>query len=81
MGPLNALISMTLGTGGLIFIMSWLTSVGDVTVFALCYGFFSGGGVYLIYREFYPSLSHPHQVLSLLSPTLVGYSQDISEIG
>ena len=80
MGVLNTIILMILGTGVLIFTMCTLTTVGDVTVFALSYGFFSGGGVYLIYRKFHQSLSHPHQVLSLLSPTLVGYSEDISEV-
>ena len=51
MGPLNALTLTSLGTGVLIFTMFSLKTVGGVTAFALFYGFFSGAGVYLIYRE------------------------------
>ena len=82
LGPLNALILTSMGTGGLIFTMFALTNVGGVTAFAIFYGFFSGAGPLSLKNIFHALLSHPFPaVLSLFAPVLVGFAQDISEVG
>jgi hypothetical protein len=43
-GLLNSLILMSFGTGVLVFSLFGVTNIGGVTVFAILYGFFSGGG-------------------------------------
>ncbi|TFK45969.1 MFS general substrate transporter [Heliocybe sulcata] len=47
-GPFNVAIPMTFIAGGLIFALFGATSTGGMVVFALLYGFFSGGFISLI---------------------------------
>lgn len=46
-GGLNILVLMTTGTAVLVFAMFGLTDVGGVAVFAILYGFFSGGSSFM----------------------------------
>jgi hypothetical protein len=43
-GVVNVFIVVTFCTGALLFTLIGINSVGGVTIFAILYGFFSGGG-------------------------------------
>ena len=45
LGVLNVFIVVTFGAGILLFALFGINSVGGVTIFAILYGFFSGGGL------------------------------------
>jgi hypothetical protein len=79
-GVLNIEVFVSLATAALIFAILGVTNVGSVVVFAILYGFFSGGGLL--------SLLLPHTlilitstVLSLYTPVLASFIRDPSELG
>jgi hypothetical protein len=52
-GPLNVSIFVSFGTGVMVFALFGVTDLSGVIVFAILYGFFSGGSQYILGPHIY----------------------------
>lgn len=85
-GQFNLLCPVAVITGGLIFAMYGASSPGGAIVFAILYGFFSGGCEWLRFSAQQMVANGPcararSAVVSLVPPTIAVLSRDVNEIG
>lgn len=81
-GQFNVVCPVAICSAGLLFVMFSATNTANVIVFAILYGFFSGGCEYLAFvLEDIANTLQCITVSSLIPPTIAALSPDLTEIG
>ncbi len=77
------MIPVTVISGVLIFAMFGATNSAGMIVFAILYGFFSGGGAVFVSLATIPNSFTLvwYLVISILAPVTAGFSRDVGEVG